>query len=145
MERIIMNLRKKHSLIPINIKIQLDKVNSIIKKMEKKYKGDKKYTNVMICVDLFKNLIKKYLFLVKMDKNNSLYELSVLNGKIIDICHTLEKIEKGELFFKTSENIINKKANEYNIKIINAQGLPGKVAPLTSAKYIKQILEEIID
>lgn len=114
MERIFMNLKKKNSLIPINIKIQLDKVNSIIKKMEKKYKGDKKYTNVMICVNLFKNLIKKYLFLVKMDKNNSLYELSVLNGKIIDICHTLEKIEKGELFFKINENIINKKANEYN-------------------------------
>ena len=114
MERIFMNLKKKNTFIPINIKIQLDKVNSIIKKMEKKYKGDKKYINVMICINLFKNLIKKYLFLIKMDKVNSLYELSVLNEKIIDICHTLEKIEKGELFFKTSENIINKKANEYN-------------------------------
>ena len=68
----------------------------------------------MICIDMFKSLIKKYLFLVKMDKNNSLYELSVMNEKIIDICHTLEKIEKGELFFKINENIISKKANEYN-------------------------------
>ena len=109
-----MNLKKKNTFIPISIKIQLDKVNSIIKKMEKKYKGDKKYINVIICINLFKKLIKKYLFLIKMDKVNSLYELSVLNEKIIDICHTLEKIEKGELFFKTSENIINKKANEYN-------------------------------
>ena len=114
MERIFMNLKKKNTILPVNIKIQLDKVNSIIKKMEKKYKGDKKYINVMICIDLFKNLIKKYLFLVKMDKINTLYELSVLNEKIIDICHTLEKIEKGELFFKLNENIINKKANEYN-------------------------------
>ncbi len=32
-------------------------------------------------------------------------------------------------------------AKEYNIKVINAQGLPGKVAPLTSAKYIKETLE----
>ena len=114
MERIFMNLKKKNTFIPISIKIQLDKVNSIIKKMEKKYKGDKKYINVIICINLFKKLIKKYLFLIKMDKVNSLYELSVLNEKIIDIWHTLEKIEKGELFFKTSENIINKKANEYN-------------------------------
>ena len=114
MERIFMNLKKKNTILPVNIKIQLDKVNSIIKKMEKKYKGDKKYINVMICIDLFKNLIKKYLFLVKMDKINTLYELSILNEKIIDICHTLEKIEKGELFFKLNENIINKKANEYN-------------------------------
>ena len=114
MEKIFKNLSKKNNLIPISIKIQLDKVNLIIKKMEKKYKGDKKYKNVMIFIDMFKSLIKKYLFLVKMDKNNSLYELSVLNEKIIDICHTLEKIEKGELFFKINENIICKKANEYN-------------------------------
>ena len=114
MEKIFKNLNKKNNLIPISIKIQLDKVNIIIKKMEKKYKGDKKYKDVMICINMFKSLIKKYLFLVKMDKNNSLYELSVLNEKIIDICHTLEKIEKGELFFKINENIICKKANEYN-------------------------------
>ena len=114
MERIFMNLKKKINLIPISIKIQIDKVNLIIKKMEKKYKGDKKYVNVMFCIDMFKSLIKKYLFLVKMDKKNSLYELSVLNEKIIDICHTLEKIEKGELFFKLNENIISKKVNEYN-------------------------------
>ena len=115
MEKIFNNLKKKNNIcIPINIKIQLDKVNLIIKKMEKKYKGDKKYVNVMFCVDMFKSLIKKYLFLVKMEKVNSLYELTVLNEKIIDICHTLEKIEKGELFFKSNENIFVKKANEYN-------------------------------
>ena len=115
MEKIFMNIKKKNNTcIPINIKIQLDKVNLIIKKMEKKYKGDKKYVNVMICIDMFKSLIKKYLFLVKMDKVNSLYELTILNEKIIDICHTLEKIEKGELFFKSNENIYVKKANEYN-------------------------------
>lgn len=115
MEKIFSNLKKKNNnCIPINIKIQLDKVNLIIKKMEKKYKGDKKYVNVMFCVDMFKSLIKKYLFLVKMDKVNSLYELTILNEKIIDICHTLEKIEKGELFYKSNENIFVKKANEYN-------------------------------
>ena len=115
MEKIFMNLKKKNNTsIPINIKIQLDKVNSIIKKMEKKYKGDKKYVNVMICINLFKSLIKKYLYLVKMEKINSLFELTVLNDKIIDICHTLEKIEKGEIFFTANQNFIIKKANEYN-------------------------------
>ena len=115
MDKMLSNLKKKNTfLLPINVKIQLDKVNTIIKRLEKKYKGDKKYINVMFCIDMFKSLIEKYLFLVKMDKINSLYELSALNEKIIDICHTLEKIEKGELFFPSNENIIIKRKNEYN-------------------------------
>ena len=116
LEKVLFNLKKKNTFLPVNTKIQLDKVNIIIKRMEKKYKDDKKYTDVMICINLFKNLINKYLFLVKMDKVNSLYELTILNGKIIDICHTLEKIEKGELFFKKDDNIIVNKPNEYNDK-----------------------------
>jgi hypothetical protein len=115
MDKMLSNLRKKNTfLLPINVKIQLDKVNTIIKRLEKKYKGDKKYINVMFCINMFKSLIEKYLYLVKMDKINSLYELSALNEKIIDICHTLEKIEKGELFFPSNENIIIKRKNEYN-------------------------------
>ena len=116
LEKVLYNLKKKNTFLPINTKIQLDKVNLIIKRMEKKYKDDKKYVDVMKCIDLFKNLINKYLFLVKMDKTNSLYELTILNDKIIDICHTLEKIEKGELFFKTDDNIFVKISNEYNDK-----------------------------
>jgi hypothetical protein len=116
LEKVLFNLKKKNTFLPVNTKIQLDKVNLIIKRMEKKYKDDKKYTDVMICINLFKNLINKYLFLVKMDKINSLYELTILNDKIIDICHTLEKIEKGELFFKMDDNIIVNKPNEYNDK-----------------------------
>lgn len=38
-----------------------------------------------------------------------------------------------------------KKAEEYNIKVIKALGLPGTVAPLTAAKYIKNTLEKILD
>ena len=34
------------------------------------------------------------------------------------------------------------KAEEYNLKVIKALGLPGKVAPLTTARYIKEILEK---
>ncbi len=112
----IFKLKMKNTCIPINVKIQLGKVNSIIKKMEKKYKGDKKYVNVMLCINMFKSLIEKYLYLIKMNKINTIYELTVLNEKIIDICHTLEKIEKGDLFPKTVENIITNKVNEYNDK-----------------------------
>ena len=116
LEKVLFNLKKKNTFLPVNTKIQLDKVNLIIKRMEKKYKDDKKYIDVMKCINLFKNLINKYLYLVKMDKINSLYELTVLNQKIIDICFTLEKIEKGELFFKTEDNIIENVSNEYNDK-----------------------------
>ena len=116
LDKVLFNLKKQNTFLPVNTKIQLDKVNIIIKRMEKKYKDDKKYTDVMKCINLFKHLINKYLFLVKMDKSNSLYELTILNEKIIDICHTLEKIEKGELFFKKEENIIDNIPNEYNDK-----------------------------
>lgn len=37
-----------------------------------------------------------------------------------------------------------KKAEGYNIKVIKAMGLPGKVAPMTAAKYIKETLEVIL-
>lgn len=37
------------------------------------------------------------------------------------------------------------KAEEYGIEIIKAQGLPGKVAPVTSAKYIKETLKTILN
>ena len=116
LEKVLFNLKKKNTFLPVNTKIQLDKVNLIIKRMEKKYKDDKKYIDIMKCINLFKNLINKYLYLVKMDKINSLYELTILNQKIIDICFTLEKIEKGELFFKTEDNIIENVSNEYNDK-----------------------------
>ena len=116
LEKVLFNLKKKNTFLPVNTKIQLDKVNLIIKRMEKKYKDDKKYIDVMKCINLFKSLINKYLYLVKMDKINSLYELTILNQKIIDICFTLEKIEKGELFFKTEDNIIENVSNEYNDK-----------------------------
>ncbi len=38
-----------------------------------------------------------------------------------------------------------KKAKEYDIKVIQALGLPGKVAPYTAAKYIKETLEKILN
>ena len=53
LEKVLYNLKKKNTFLPIETKIQLDKVNLIIKWMEKKYKDDKKYVDVMKCIDLF--------------------------------------------------------------------------------------------
>lgn len=105
--------KNRSPFMPIKVKIQIDKVNKTIKKMENKYKGDSKYINVIFCLDMFKSLLQKYLFFVKMDKVNSLYDLTILNDKIMKICHTLEKLEKNEIFFPQKEEIIQK-INEYN-------------------------------
>ncbi len=35
-------------------------------------------------------------------------------------------------------------AKEYEIKVIKAMGLPGKVAPKTAAKYIKETIDKIL-
>lgn len=37
------------------------------------------------------------------------------------------------------------KAKEHGTKIINAQGLPGKVAPYSAAEYIKETIEKILN
>ena len=36
------------------------------------------------------------------------------------------------------------KANELDLNVIKALGLPGKVAPYTAAKYIKKVIKKII-
>ena len=126
MDKILFNLKKKNEIIPTKVRIQLDKVNIIIKKLEKKYRGDNKYFQVTFCIDMFKSLIKKYLFLVKKDKNNSLYDLAVLNEKIMDICQSIEKLEKNEIFEPKSEEIIkviNEHNKENNKNIMRADGV----------------------
>lgn len=68
--------------------------------------------------------------------------------KVILDAKRLELIkDKGTLIIELASipgGIDYKKAEEYNIKTIKAMGLPGKVAPLTAAKYIKEILKTII-
>lgn len=36
-------------------------------------------------------------------------------------------------------------AKRYKIKVITALGIPGKIAPLTAAKYIKEVIERTVD
>ena len=62
-----------------------------------------------------------------------------------------EKENKILFTFNEVENISHKSSNidfEYaiknNYKVIHELGIPGKVAPKTSAKYIKEIIENLI-
>ena len=72
---------------------------------------------------------------------NTVPEL-ILNSKLLEFIK-----EKETLIIELASlpgGIDLKKAEEYNIKVIKALGLPGKVAPLTSAKYIYKTLETIL-
>lgn len=60
---------------------------------------------------------------------------------------TIKKENKNAIIIELASKpggVDLEKAKQYDIKIIEAQGLPGKVAPLSAAKYIKQTLEKII-
>lgn len=65
--------------------------------------------------------------------------------KVILDAKKLELIrDKNTLIIELASNpggIEFEKAKEYNIEVIKAMGLPGKVAPLTAAKYIKETLQ----
>ncbi|MDO5555610.1 MAG: dipicolinate synthase subunit DpsA [Clostridia bacterium] len=59
----------------------------------------------------------------------------------------LELIKNKSIIIELASNpggIDFEKAKQYNIKVVKALGLPGKAAPYTSAKYIKQILDKVI-
>ena len=81
---------------------------------------NKKYDGIMICINLFKSLIDKYLFFIKMKKINSIRDLGVLNDKIIAICAKIEKIEKNEIKIPELEKDVSKideyaKINDVNL------------------------------
>ncbi len=55
----------------------------------------------------------------------------------------LQNIKKETLLIDLASNpggIDKKLAEKYNLKLIHALGLPGKVAPVSSAKYIKKVI-----
>ena len=126
-----LNFNKKN-LVPIDIKIQLKKVNNLIKKLHNKYKGDPKYFQVIYVLDFFRNLLDKYLMLIKYKKDTSIFDLCILNEKIISICYQIEKMEKTEIFNiendnfkiergKNKNNNINNINNERNIFLFNGE------------------------
>ena len=124
-----LNINNKNYLLPVDIKIQLKKVNNLIKKLHNKYKGDPKYFQVINILDLFRDLLDKFLTLIKYKKNNSIIDLCILNEKIISICYQIEKMEKTEIFNnendikiergKNKNNNVNNINNERNIFLFN--------------------------
>ena len=120
------NLKSKNDLLPIQVKIKVHQVNKIIEKLRNKYKGNLKYKSIIFCLNLFNELIQKFLFLIKMNKSNSVYDLTVLNDKIISICQKIERMEKNEIFFPKietiCEKILNKNAQINEININNYNG-----------------------
>jgi hypothetical protein len=124
-----LNVSNKNYLLPVDIKIQLKKVNNLIKKLHNKYKYDPKYFQVINILDLFRSLLDKFLMLIKYKKNNSIIDLCILNEKIISICYQIEKMEKTEIFNnendikiergKNKNNNVNNINNERNIFLFN--------------------------
>ena len=124
-----LNISNKNYLLPVDIKIQLKKVNNLIKKLHNKYKYDPKYFQVINILDLFRSLLDKFLMLIKYKKNNSIIDLCILNEKIISICYQIEKMEKTEIFNnendikiergKNKNNNVNNINNERNIFLFN--------------------------
>ncbi len=96
-----------------------------------------------MCLNLFNELIKKFLYLVKMNKTNSLYDLTILNDKIISICQKIEKMEKNEIFFPQIETICekfineNKQINEVNINNFDGCNNQFSEPPTLKKKKIK--------
>ena len=124
-----LNVSNKNYLLPVDIKIQLKKVNNLIKKLHNKYKYDPKYFQVINILDLFRSLLDNFLMLIKYKKNNSIIDLCILNEKIISICYQIEKMEKTEIFNsendikiergKNKNNNVNNINNERNIFLFN--------------------------
>ena len=113
------NLNCCKSLIPVEIKLQLNKVNNLIKKLDNKFKGDPKYVQIISMLDLFRNLLDKFLKLIKYKKQNSIVDLYILNEKIISICYRIEKMEKNEIFNENNEYKIERGKKNNNINNIN--------------------------
>lgn len=90
----------------------------------------------------------KDIYIDNLENNLNGYDIifNTIPAVILD-SKKLEIIRKNntiiiELASKPGGVNLNK-ALEYNINVIKAQGLPGKVAPYTAAIYIKEFLERI--
>lgn len=111
---------KQRDRIPTHLKIKLNKVNETIERIKKKYQSDnKKYESVLICCELFTNLINKYLFFIKMKKINSVNDLGVLNEKIMGIIATIEKIERNEIKIPELNNFFPKQEKFSSVNEVN--------------------------
>lgn len=92
----------------------------------------------------------KNIYLDNLEKNlHDKYDI-IFNTvpKVILDSKKLELIKNKEtLIIELASNpggIDFQKAEQYNIKVVKAMGMPGRVAPLTAAKYIKETLDKIV-
>ena len=111
-------------------------------------------------IDLNKNLKQKIahtysivgndFFLIKQSisilKSHLIHEAEDFNYIKLD-AEKLKYVGKDTLLIDLASNpggIDKEEAKNQGIKLIHALGLPGKVAPKSSAKFIKDIVYEII-
>lgn len=92
----------------------------------------------------------KAIELTNLDKNLDNYDIIFNTVPSLILDDKKLKLLKGQntLIIELASSpggIDFKKAEEYDIKVIKALGLPGKVAPITAAKYIKKTLEKILN
>lgn len=92
----------------------------------------------------------KAIDLINLDTNLNNYDIifNTVPSLILDDKKLKLLKEQNTLIIELASSpggIDFKKAEEYNIKVIKALGLPGRVAPLTAARYIKNTLERILN
>ncbi|MBP3256341.1 MAG: dipicolinate synthase subunit DpsA [Clostridia bacterium] len=90
----------------------------------------------------------KSLWLSELDDSLEKFDIIIntIPEKILDE-NRLKLIKKECLIIDLASNpggVDFEKAQELEIKTIHALGLPGKIAPYTSAKFINEIIEKII-
>ena len=90
------NKCNKKNSFPLWLKLKIKKATEEIEKVKEKYVEKNKFHSVIFVLSLFKELIIKYISLIKADKN-SFADFDALSEKIISICDKIEKNEKGEI------------------------------------------------
>ena len=93
----------------------------------------------------------KYININNLENNLSGYDIifntipsMILNNERLKI---IKERSKSAVIIELASKpwgIDFNKAEEYGLNVIKAQGLPGKVAPYTAAKYIKETIDKII-
>lgn len=107
----------------------------------------------IFCYDIKKEEVAN----IEMCGYNVLEDICKALGKMDIIINTipqlilsqeiLESINKRSLILDVSSKpggVDFEYANKNNYKVIHALGIPGKIAPKTSAKYIKEIIENLV-
>ncbi len=74
-------------------------------------------------------------------------EITIFRAIILGAVQGLKKVKKDCIIIDIASNpggVDRNSAKELGIKMIWALSLPGRVAPITSAEFIKETLENII-